>query len=114
MYEPPTGVIGSSGKEGEDGWSRSLGFRQWGTQVRRVKWAIFGLKTGQRRDVRGNVATLHRRIMPTSRCLGQRRDVPESVTKQRRDVGYQRRDVTETAKNQRRDVDISRRDVPEG
>ena len=72
-------------------------------KVRRAKWAIFGLKTGQRRDVRGNVATLQRRIMPTSRRLGQRCDVPESVTKQRRDVGYQRRDV-----------DISRRDIPEG
>ena len=52
--------------------------------------------------------------MPTSRRSGKRRDVPESVTKQRRDVGYQRRDVTENAKNQRRDVDVSRRDVPEG
>ena len=28
MYEPPTGVIGSSGKEGEDGCARLLGFRQ--------------------------------------------------------------------------------------
>ena len=50
----------------------------------------------------------------TLRRSGQRHDVPESVTKQRRDVGYQRRDVTETAKNPRRDVDISRHDVPEG
>ena len=68
---------------------------------------MFGPKTGQRRDVRGNVVTLQRRIMPTSRRSGQRRDVPESVTKQRRDV-------IETANNQRRDVGISRRDVPEG
>ena len=83
-------------------------------KVRRAKWAIFGLKTGQRRDVRGNVATLQRRIMPTLRRSRQRRDIPESVTNQRPDVGYQRRDVTETAKNQRRDVDISCRDVPEG
>ena len=52
--------------------------------------------------------------MPTSRRSGQCRDVPESVTKQRRDVGYQRRNVTETVKNQRRNVDISRHDVPEG
>ena len=52
--------------------------------------------------------------MPTSLCSGQRRDVPESATNQRCDVGYQRRDVTETANNQRRDVRISRRDVPEG
>ena len=72
------------------------------------------LKIGQRRDVRGNVATLQRRIMPTSRRSGKHRDVPESVTKQRRDVGYQRRDVPETAENPRRDVEISRRDVPEG
>ena len=76
-------------------------------KVRRAKWAILVLK-------QGNIATLQRRIMPTSRRSGQRRDVPESVTKQRRDIGYQRRDVTETAKNQRRDVDISHRDVPEG
>ena len=62
------------------------------------------LKTGQRRDIRGNVATLQRRIMPTSRRSGQRRGVPESVTKQRRDVGYQHRDVPETAENPRRDV----------
>ena len=52
--------------------------------------------------------------MPTSRRSGQRRDVPESVTKQRRDVGYQRRDVPETAENPRRDVEISCRNVPEG
>ena len=51
--------------------------------------------------------------MPTSRRSGQRRDVPETGTKQCRDVGYQRRDVPETAKNQRRDVEISRCDVPE-
>ena len=48
--------------------------------MRRAKWAIFGLKIGQRRDVRGNVAMLQRRIMPTSRRSGQRRDVLESVT----------------------------------
>ena len=42
--------------------------------------------------------------MPTSRRSGQRSNVPESVTKQHHDVGYQRRDVIETAKNQRRDV----------
>ena len=51
--------------------------------------------------------------MPTSRRSGQRRDVPETGTKQHRDVGYQRCDVPETTKNQRRDVEISRRDVPE-
>ena len=51
--------------------------------------------------------------MPTSRRSGKRRDVPENVTKQRRDVGEQRRDVLETANNQRRDVGCSRRDVPE-
>ena len=49
--------------------------------------------------------------MPTSRRSGKRRDVPESVTNQRRDVGYQRRNVTENSNNQRRDVRISRRDV---
>ena len=74
---------------------------------------MLGLKTGQRRDVRGNVVTLHRGLKLTSRRSGQRRDVTESGTKLRRDVGYQRRDVTETHKNSRRDVDYSRRDVPE-
>ena len=95
------------------------------------KMAHFGFKTGQRRDVRGNVATLQRGLKPTSRRSGQRRDVTESGTKQRHDVGnprcdvtesgikqsrdveYQRRDVPETHKNSRRDVDYSRRDVPE-
>ena len=61
MYEPPTGVIGSSGEEGEDGCARLLGFRQWGAQNEKSKRAIFGLKTGQRRDVTekdyANVAT---------------------------------------------------------
>ena len=42
--------------------------------------------------------------MPTSRRSGKRRDVPESVIKQRRDVEYQRHDVPETYKNPRRDV----------
>ena len=66
--------------------------------------AIIGLKTGQRRDVRGIVATLQRGLKPTSRHSGQRRDVTEGGTKQRRDVEYQRRDVPETYKNPRRDV----------
>ena len=65
-----------------------------------------GLKTGQRRDAQGHrrdvteriyanvatfrgiVATLQRGYMPTSRRSGQRRDVPETGTKKRRDVGY--------------------------
>ena len=47
----------------------------------------------------GNVATLQRGLKPTSRRSGQCRDVTESGTKRRRDVGYQRRDVTETHKN---------------
>ena len=62
--------------------------------------------SGQRRDVTernyANITT-----------FGQRRDVSEIGTKQRRDVEYQRRDVPETYKNPRRDVDISRRDVSE-
>ena len=79
----------------------------------RAKSTILGLKTGQRRDVRGNVATLQRGLKPTSRNSGQRCNVTESGTKRRRDVGYQRRDVTEAHKNSRRDVDYSCRDVPE-
>ena len=79
--------------------------------------------------------------MPTSRRSGQRRYVPESVTNQRRDVGYQRRDVPEGSQinvatleihvatfqrgvnstsrrsrdtqNQRHDIGNPRRDVPE-
>ena len=48
--------------------------------MRRAKWAIFGFKIGQRRDVRGNVATLQRVLRSTSRCSGQRRDVSETGT----------------------------------
>ena len=69
------------------------------------------LKQGNVATFGGNVATLQRGYMPASRCSGQRHDVPETGTKQRRDVGYQRRDVPETSNNQRRDVEISRRDV---
>ena len=60
---------------------QAVGYARW-----RAKWPIFGLKTGQRRDVRGNIATLQRGLKPTSRRLGQRRDVTESGTKRRRDV----------------------------
>ena len=81
---------------------------------------MIGLKTGQRRDVRGNVTTFQGGSFPTSRRSGQRRDVSENSDKQRRDVGYQRRDVgyqrrdvPERCKNQRRDVKSSRCDVPE-
>ena len=41
MYEPLTGVIGSSGKEGEDGYARLLGFRQWGAQSEKSKMGYF-------------------------------------------------------------------------
>ena len=88
---------------------QAVGCARW-----REKWPIFGLKTGQRHDVQGNVATLQRGLKPTSRSSGKRHDVTESGTKRRRDVEYQRRDVTETHKNSRRDVDYSRRDVQEG
>ena len=88
---------------------QAVGCARW-----RAKWPIFGLKTGQRRDVRGNVAKLQRGLKPTSRRSSQRHDVTESWTKRHRDVEYQRRDVTETHKNSRRDVDYSSRDVPEG
>ena len=67
-------------------------------QGRRAKWVVFGLKTGQRRDVRGNVATFQRGKCSTSRRSGQCRDVPENGENQRRDVGDQRRDVPERFK----------------
>ena len=108
-------MTGSSGKASEDrcAWEArvQVGWMQGGKSK---KWALCVLKTGLRRDVRGNITTLQRRIMPTLRRSEQRRNVSESVTKQRRDVGYQRCDVLETAENPRRDVKISRRDVPEG
>ena len=46
MYEPPTGVIGSSGKEGEDGCARLLGFRQWGAQSEEQNGLFLALKQG--------------------------------------------------------------------
>ena len=45
--------------------------------MRRAKNGLCFLKTGQRLDVWGNVTTLQRRIMPTLRRSGQRRDVTE-------------------------------------
>ena len=44
MYEPLTGVIGSSGKEGEDGCARLLGFRQWGAQSEEQDGLFLALK----------------------------------------------------------------------
>ena len=60
---------------------QAVGCARW-----RAKWPIFGLKTGQRRDIRGNVATLQRGLKPTSRRSGKRCDVTESGTKRRHDV----------------------------
>ena len=50
MYEPLTGVIGSSGKEGEYRCARLLGFRQWGAQSEEQNGLFLALK-------QGNVAT---------------------------------------------------------
>ena len=44
MYEPSTGVIGSSGKEGGDGCARLLGFRQWGAQSEEQNGLFLALK----------------------------------------------------------------------
>ena len=55
-------------------------------EVKSQKCTVLGFKTGQRRDVRGNVPTLQRGMKPTSRRSTQRRDVGEHVTKRRRDV----------------------------
>ena len=41
----------------------------------RAKWPIFGLKKGQHRDVRGNVADVRGNVA----TFGQRRDVTERV-----------------------------------
>ena len=67
----------------------------------------------QRRDVRGNVATLQRVALNDVVMLVIHVATLESGIKQRRNVEYQRRDVPGTHKNSRRDVDYSRRDVPE-
>ena len=63
-------------------------------------------RSGQRHNVRDNVATLQRGLRKTSQRSVQRCDAPENGTKQRRDV-------PETYKNPLCDVDISRRDVAE-
>ena len=54
--------------------------------MRTSKWDVFGLKTGQRRDIRANVTTFQRVSFPTSRHSGQLRDVPEDINNQRHDV----------------------------
>ena len=64
--------------------------------MRRAKMGLFGLKTGQRRDVRVNVATFERMLLSNVATL----DINVAV-------------VLETANNRRRDVEISRHDVPE-
>ena len=71
---------------GKDGRRKELGFSQGGVEGEEQKWPIFCLKTGQRRDVRSNVATLQRGLKPTSQRSDQRRDVTEWGTKRRRDV----------------------------
>ena len=76
-------MIRSSGK---DERRKVLGFSQGGVEGEEQKWPIFGLKTGQRRDVQGNVATLQRGLKPTLRRSDQRRDVTEWGTKRRHDV----------------------------
>ena len=61
IYEPPTGVTGSSGKAGEDRCPREASVRVgWMQGEKSKKWAVCVLKTGQRRDVQVNVATFQR------------------------------------------------------
>ena len=63
MYEPPAGVVGSSGKEGEEGCARWLGFRQGGSRVRGTNGLSLALK-------QGNVTTLQRGIFANVATFG--------------------------------------------
>ena len=58
VYWPPTGVLGTPARVSVERCAGKLGFRRGRYSVKTSKWAVFSLKTGQRRDVRGNVATL--------------------------------------------------------
>ena len=65
-YLPPTGVVGNSSKGRCGRVYREARVQAGMIQGRNRKWEVSGLKTGQRRDVRGNVATFQRRHCPTS------------------------------------------------
>ena len=56
-----------------EGCAGKLGFRRGRHSVRTAKWTVFGLKTGQRRDVTertyANVATLMLNIATFQRVL---------------------------------------------
>ena len=88
---PQTDGVGDSGK----GWygrptQGALGFKQ--------KWEVCGLKTGQRRDVRGNVATFQRVNFPSSRRWISTSRHSREVQNQCRDVGISCHDVPERFK----------------
>ena len=130
MYEPPTGVIGSSGKEGEERCARLLGFRQWGAQSEEQNGLFLALKQGnvatfgatsrryreelcQRRDVRGNVVTFQRVGLNNVATL-----ILNVATFQRGSKSTSRHWVLTSrrsrgCKNPRRDVGNPRRDVTE-
>ena len=68
VYWPPSGVVGTLARVSVESCAGKLGFRRGRYSVKKSKWAVIGLKTGQRRDVPerifANVATLK----ATSQC----------------------------------------------
>ena len=108
-----------------------LGFRQGGYRVGAKKWGVFGLKQGQRRDVRmqrrdfpekktTNVVTLRSNVATFQRVITTNVATLEShvATFQRVQKMTSRRcDPTSRSSRggriQRRDVVIQRRDIPE-
>ena len=66
-YWPPTGVVGKSSKGRCGKVYREARVQAGMIQGRNRKWDVSGLKTGQRHDVRGNVATFQRGHFPMSR-----------------------------------------------
>ena len=101
-------MVGNSSKGQCGKVYREARFQAGMIQGRNIKWEVSGLKTGQRRDVQGNVATFGATSRRSREDIFQHRDVPKRKVFQRHDVPkrkvFQHRDVPENVKNQRRNV----------
>ena len=78
-YWPPTGVVGNSSKGRCGKVYREARVQAGMIQGRNRKWEVSGLKTGQRRDIRGNVATFGATSRRSREDIFQRRDVETNV-----------------------------------
>ena len=78
-------------------WSRVRTKNEGDLGLKQANVAMFGATSRRSRE----------ECFPTSRRSIQRRDVPENVKNQRREVGYQRRDIPEVFKINVATLDIN-------